>query len=701
MYMMNSKLKYPLINYHEIPIIKPCLALILGIIIGQYIPEQIRVSGILIYLVLFFFGLQLLSKKKIDHYFRNLSTLFLIICFGICLIQEKNPEVNSFPYDPESSSFTIRVDKILKHKTHKKSICRILSCLNKDSVFVESSGQIILYFEQAANDSCIIVGQEYFVQGKLSMLSQIPNPYAFDYASYLKNQNIYHQLFAKENTWRFLRNNPKSHLHELVTKLQNHFRNILDKNFPDSSNRALAKAMVLGNRDELSQDQKETFINTGAIHVLAVSGLHVGILCLFLGFILKTIDQLIPIPKIIQGIMTILCLWLFAMITGSSSAVLRAAMMFSLFYFSRDILHRHVSVYNIIFGSAFILLLLDPMQVFKVSFQFSYLAVLSIVFFFPYVNNWINSKYKLINYLWSSVALGISAQVLVFPISIFYFNKFASSFILTSIFVVQLAMVVLIATLIILIFDSIGFSIISEKILSPITNWVLNLFQDLITKVQDLPFSYIENIWLDKIQLVSLYLIIISFMLLIKRQKIKFFVVILSLCIFLFLHSHSVNRQKSIQHCAYIYNDRNASMDVFIGNKCYSLGPSTEEGNAFVYGRNRLAHKIKDYQLLNDSISENGIEFRDGIIRLGNIFIAYANVETFTEVKFTTILHYLIVSKQYQDLKKIDKEKLINTEIILDGSLAPWIRKEMISYCKQNNLSFNDIKKEGAKYISF
>jgi len=690
-----------IINHHEVPIFKLCFALIIGIILSHFIPVQLRVSGILIYVVLFFFGLQVISKKKIDHHFRNTIVLLLISCFGICLVQERNPELRSYSYDIDSSSFTMRVNKILPHKKHKKLIGSILSSLNQDSMFVESSGDIMLYFEGAAIDTSIKVGQEYYVKGKLSMLSQIPNPHAFDYGLYLSKEGIYHQLFVKEKYWQYLRDNNKSQLHGFVIKLQNHFKKIIEINFSDSSNRALVNAMVLGDRNELSQDQKEIFINTGAIHVLAVSGLHVGILCLFLGFILKAAEYFIPIPKIIQGLIIIICLWLFALITGSSSAVLRAALMFSMFYLSRDILHRHVSIYNIIFGSAFLLLLFDPMQVFKVSFQFSYLAVLSIVFFFPYVNNWIHSKYKVVNYMWSSVAIGISAQVLVFPISIFYFNKFASSFLITSLFVVQLAMIVLIATLLILVLDTIGLTIVSQKVLSPITNWVLDIFQNLIIKIQDLPYSYIENIWIDKVQLVSIYLLILSFMLLIKQQKVKFMIAIFSMLIFLFLHSNYSNHFHSIQHSAYIYNDRDGCIDLFVGNKCFSLGANTEEENSFVYGRNRLANKIHECIELEESTSENAVELKNGVLRLGKIFLAYANVLTFTEVKSSRAYNYLIVNKENSELAKINLNQIKNTEIILDASLTPWARKELIVYCNENNLSFYDVKKQGAKKIEF
>lgn len=690
-----------IINHHEIPIFKPCIALIIGILLSQFIPVELRISGILIYVILFFFGVQLVSKKKIDHHIRNGFVLFLIVCFGACLVQEKNPEIKSFPYDVDSTSLTIRVNKILPHKKHKKLIGTILSYLNQDSTFTESSGNIMIYFEGASIDTSIRVGQEYFAKGNLSTLSQIPNPYAFDYALYLNREGIYHQLFVKQKSWQYLRNNRRSYLYEIVAKLQNHFKRIIGDNFTDSSNRALVNAMVLGDRNELSQDQKDTFINTGAIHVLAVSGLHVGILCLFLGYILKLIEYIIPIPKIIQGLIIICCLWLFALITGSSSAVLRAALMFSMFYLSRDILHRHVSIYNIIFGSAFLLLLFDPMQVFKVSFQFSYLAVLSIVFFFPYVNNWIQSQFKLVNYFWSSIAIGISAQVLVFPISIFYFNKFASSFLITSIFVVQLAMIVLIATLIILILDTIGLSFVSQKVLSPITNWVLDLFQNLITKVQDLPYSYIENIWIDKVQLLSIYLLLLSLMLLIKQRKVKYFIGGISVIVFFVLQTKFSNHLYSIQHCAFIYNDKNGSVDIFVGNNCFSLSPDTEEGNSFVYGRNRMANKIDNCEQLDESTKENAVEYKDGVLRLGKLFLAYANVSTFTEVRSTKSYSYLLVNKENAELVKIDPRQLTNTEIILDTSLAPWIRNDLIIYCKKHGLSFYDIKKQGAKKIEF
>ena len=690
-----------LINHHEIPLLKPCLVLILGILVGEIVSPPFRVSSILIYAIIFFLGLQLVSKISHEHSFRSFIVLLLISCLGICLVQERSPVTRSLPYDITAESFTIRVEKLLPNKNHKKLVGSILSYQNEDSVFVHSKGKVLVYFEGAKTDTSIIVGNEYYISGNLSQISQVPNPYAFDYSSYLKKERIYHQVFVKKKAWQFIRTNRKSLLHSIVHKLQVHFKEIINRNFADVSNRALVMAMVLGDRTELGENQKELFINTGAIHVLAVSGLHVGILALFISFIFKLLDKIISIPKLIQGLVGIFTLWLFAMITGASSAVCRAALMFSMFYLSRDILHRHVSIYNIIFGSAFILLLYEPMQVFKVSFQFSYLAVLSIVFFYPFVNNWLNSKFMIANYFWSSIAIGISAQVLVFPISIFYFNKFASSFFITSIFVVQLAMIILVVTLLILIFDSFGLSLISDTILSPICNWVLSIFQQSISKVQALPYSYIDNIWIDRIQLIVIYIALAFLMLLIKCKKIKYLLVIFACLLFYFAHSNYKSHSSSIQHKAYIYKSSDDYVDIFVGNQCYSLHTDSNEGEAFVYGRNRLAHDIQDHKKLDEAIMQNALEYKNGVLRLGDIFLAFANEKSFTEVNKTYAYNYLLVNKVNNKLKEFDLSQIRDSEIILMASLPPWKRNEFIEYCSEANLNCFDIKKQGAKEILF
>ena len=690
-----------IINHREVPILKPCISLILGILISQYISVQIRISSIFIYAALLFFGWQILTKRKTGQFLRNLSLLFLMLCFGISSMQERDPTQQSFPYDLDSEQFTLRIEKIQAHKKHKKCIANILSSQRNDSIFIKSKGKLLVYFANAAKDSSIKVGQEYLVKGKLSNLSTVTNPHAFDYGKYLKREGIYHQLFIKEDAYKFFRINEKSKLHAWILHLQNTASNIFRKNFPIQSNQALVNAMVLGNRDELSQDQKQLFIDTGAIHVLAVSGLHVGILCMFLSFLLKLICRIIPIHKTIQGLLIIGCIWIFAMVTGASSAVCRAALMFSLFYIAKDIIRRYVSVYNVIFSSAFILLLFDPQQVFKVSFQFSYLAVLSIVFFFPYVNSWVNSRFKILNYFWSSIALGISAQVLVFPISIFYFNKFASSFLLSSIFVVQFAMIILVSCLLILILEFLGLFILSQKILAPLTNAVLDLFQTLISKVQSLPHSSIDNIWLDNYQLILAYLILCFLMLFIKLKKISHLIFGIALFALWGFYSYQAAHNHSIQHKAFIYNDREGSIDVFVGQNCYHFHKENNEGKLFVYGRNRLAHQINSSEQLDDSISHNAIEFKKGILRLGNIFVAFANASTFTEVISTSSYDYLIVGKSNGELLEIDYSLIKDTEIILDGSLAPWERSDMIDYCLESGLSYHDVKSMGAKSILF
>ena len=120
-----------LVNHHEIPILKPCLSLIVGILLSQIVPSPIRISAILIYAIVFFFIAQIISEKKIDHRFRNIAILVLFTCLGICLIQERSPEIKSYPYDVSSEAFTVRVEKLLDHKKHKKVFGQILSYQTK------------------------------------------------------------------------------------------------------------------------------------------------------------------------------------------------------------------------------------------------------------------------------------------------------------------------------------------------------------------------------------------------------------------------------------------------------------------------------------------------------------------------------------------------------------------------------------------
>lgn len=229
------------------------------------------------------------------------------------------------------------------------------------------------------------------------------------------------------------------------------------------------------------------------MHILAVSGLHVGIIFIILSKLLFFLERH-KYGKILQSALIILILIFYAMLTGLSNSVIRATIMFIFICFGR-MFTRQVNIYNTLSASAFIMLLYNPYSIMDVGFQLSYLAVISIVFFQPKIYSLLNLRYKFPDYIWQLVSVAIAAQIATFPLTIHYFNQFPVYFILSNILIIPFVSIIIYGALILFCFSfSTNISYIIAKGLQLIT-LVLNKNVEFI---KDLPLSKIDSLIIDK-----------------------------------------------------------------------------------------------------------------------------------------------------------------------------------------------------------
>src|SRR5690606_38882227 len=203
---------------------------------------------------------------------------------------------------------------------------------------------------------------------------------------------------------------------------------------PDSDAAAFASTLILGYRAELSRELVEAYSDTGTMHVLSVSGMHVGIIFLVLSLLLRSMDRRQSL-RLFRATLTILIIWFYAMITGFSAPASRAAFMLSFVVLGKALL-KHQNTYNLIAISAFFLLLYNPFYLVDAGFQLSYLAVLGLVYFQPLLRMIFPRGNKITDPVWNYCALSMGAQLTTFPVSIYYFHQFPMYFLLSNLFIV-------------------------------------------------------------------------------------------------------------------------------------------------------------------------------------------------------------------------------------------------------------------------
>ncbi len=273
------------------------------------------------------------------------------------------------------------------------------------------------------------------------------NPYQFDYKSYLAKEGIYHQAFLTKE--EFLRVESKPTFLGRIAKIRNSIQTSLKEEGFSKDEYGVINALLLGQRQELSRELSNDYSRAGAIHILAVSGLHVGIILLLLSMFFKPVESL-KYGKIIKLILILLCLWFFAILAGMSASVVRAVTMFSAVAIGLSLQRKNSVEFSLVF-SMFVLLLIQPMFLFDVGFQLSYLAVFGIVTIQPKLYELWSPKFWLLNKAWQLTTVSVAAQLAVLPVSLYYFHQFPGLFLLSNLVIVPFLGMILIGGVLIIV----------------------------------------------------------------------------------------------------------------------------------------------------------------------------------------------------------------------------------------------------------
>ncbi|EAZ96518.1 competence protein [Flavobacteria bacterium BAL38] len=435
-------------------------------------------------------------------------TLGMLTCYVHSDVNSKNHY--SKKSIEETNSIRAIVTNTLKPNEKYNKYFISLSHFN-DSVV---SGKILLYTPKT-NCKTLHSGDEIWLNASVYPIPKAFNPYQFDYSNYLEKQNVFHQVYTRENQIKIIQT------HKTIGFYIENLRDNLSKSFDihhfEPKTKAIIDALILGQRLELDKETIADYSNAGVIHILAISGLHISIIYFFIVFLLKPLKK-VKFGAEIQLLLVLSILWLFALLTGLPASVTRAVTLFSFIsigtYFKQP-----KAIYNALAISAFLILLVKPNAIFDIGFQLSYAAVLSIVLFQPFYKKFYFTENKIGIYLTDIVLVSLAAQIGVLPLSLYYFNQLPLLFLLANLVIIPLSTAVLVGGIIILLFNFVipDFAILLGKLLSII----IHLMNDYIHWIAKFKSGIITNISFTGWLTFSLYLVIIAFIYWMYHTKAK------------------------------------------------------------------------------------------------------------------------------------------------------------------------------------
>jgi len=408
-------------------------------------------------------------------------------------------------------------------------------------------------------------GDELLISGKYSPIDPPFNPAEFNYKKYLSHQNIYYQEFLYPGQYRLVQSNTGNLLIAKALALRRQMVQKLKQQLHDSNAIAVASTLILGYKADLSEEVLQTYSKTGTIHVLSVSGAHVAIIWALLAFMLNFLNRF-RYGRLIKAAIIIPIIWYYAMLTGFSPAVCRAAVMISTVIIGKTY-NRYINNLNILAISAFILLLYNPLLITDVGFQLSYLAVAGLVVLQPVVYAWLTFNNKWVDKLWALCSVSIAAQVITFPLSAFYFHQFPVYFLFSNLFIVIPTAVIMYSGIFYLSLPQIPY------ISTPLA-WILEksiLFMNyVLTWVEHLPFASINKIWLTTTEYLLLYAIIICAFYFLYDRKGWLLRVSVAL-IFLLTVSISIKRYRSYSTNSIAFLNLRKNIGIVFKNGNYAI----------------------------------------------------------------------------------------------------------------------------------
>lgn len=366
-------------------------------------------------------------------------------------------------------------------------------------------GQLLLYFKKDSSNEKLRYGTILLFRKIPQLIKNTGNPGGFDFARYALFQGITHQLYLQPGDYQLLPGNDEHPLKKQLLAGTAHITDVLTRYIPGKREAGLAEALLIGYKNDLDPELVQAYANTGVVHIIAISGLHLGLIYGLLLLLLRPLRHHKKL-KWLHPLLIIACLWAFSLLAGAQPSVLRSALMFSCLV-AGEAVGRKSSVINTLLASAFGLLCFNPYWLWDLGFQLSYAAVLSILLFMKPVYNWLYIKNKILDYAWQMNAVTLSAQVLTLPVSICHFHQFPVSFLITNFFAVPLSSAILLAEILLC---CITFSPFLAALTGRLISNAITLMNSFVERVEAIPYAVWKGLQISTTQTICLTLLLIA-----------------------------------------------------------------------------------------------------------------------------------------------------------------------------------------------
>ena len=515
----------------QFPIVRLVFWFVLGILFAYYSKISLNFGLIFLICSTSIFGICFYKyhHKYHQNIYFGISLAILFFSIGIFATLINDDRCISNHYSNIESNFDNNHSiELVIHEKLKSSISNNRYVANITQIDDEvSSGKILLNFKKFINFKEFTIGTKLKIQDQLLKNFKPNNPNQFDYAQYLETKGVYGQIFTKAENVKISSKIETSAWFYAANFRNKIIYNLQKKGFKKEELSVLV-ALLLGQQQDISADVLRDYQYAGAVHILSVSGLHVGFILLFITFLLK------PLPKnkfgnLTRLVVVLISLWSFAFVAGLAPSVVRSATMFS-FLAVGMFLNRETNNFHTLLISVFLILLFEPLFLFDIGFQLSYIALFFILWLQPILKSIWSPKNTVVIYFWDILTVSFAAQIGAMPLSIYYFHQFPGLFFVTNLVLIPCLSVIMaigVFMIILAYFDVVWMFLIKIVEIS------ISLTNGFIKWVASIESFVIKDIPLNFSLLIASYFIIFSFIIWLKKPSFnKMVFVVISFLLF-------------------------------------------------------------------------------------------------------------------------------------------------------------------------
>ncbi len=680
----------PIYTPAHVPFLRLLLPLVIGIMCHDIPPFILIIftSIAIIYAISY-------SKSTISYSYNmafSIAIAAIMICVGCfsyrnCLPHEELPAIN------EQTIAIARIDERPIPKYFSlQSQASIIGLNDKDSTR-SCNIPIVLHFHDSFTASHLQPGELIAFTPHLQRIASSPIPYEFDYARYMQHKGILYSSSLSDEEWCKLYNTRSSTLYNLAQRIQTYCVTTLKRTGISEENATLLAALLWGDRSNLPDETRQYFSAAGLSHVLAVSGLHTGIIAFILWLVFYPLKY--TSLRYSRGILTLILLWIYAFITGLSPSVIRACIM-ATFVGIASIINRRNTTLNALCGSAVIVLLISPSQLYDIGFQLSYSAVAGIVLLSPYldISCYTKTSNNLVKYISQLLAVSAAAQIATTPLAAYYFHYIPLWGIISNIILVPLLPLLVMVALILQLFTICN---IPHAILATFTNHFAHLITSGANTIASLPAATIDEVWISTPMIIIYIAMIFIAWYMISRRTLRGLIPLLT-CLILLQSCHLYQiLHKQAPYAILAAQRSTTTMQIAdSSNNCYII-TTDSTGRIPSWGEELRMHRQATASIVHrqDTLYTHDTYIALPFINYCNNRILWVDNNTWRHTHTTQpfYIDYAIITEQYKGkIESLTHSFEIN-HIILSDAIYPQRSTQLQNECKKLDISYTDLAK--------